>query len=65
MNIEDRLVWENTYSYGIFCEDCEYKSVIIEPHGEAIRLCKAVEYDCIDECPGLETEWSYEKNKGT
>tara|TARA_R110002167_G_C12230936_1_gene609821 strand:- start:124 stop:327 length:204 start_codon:yes stop_codon:yes gene_type:complete len=58
-------VWDKIYHYGIFCEDCQYKSVIIEPHGEATRTCLAEEQGCRDECPGLETEWSYEKDKGT
>ena len=41
-------VWETGYN----CEDCEYKKLIHEPHGEVTRHCAMEHY--IDECPVVE-----------
>jgi len=48
-------VWETGYD----CEDCEYKKLVHEPHGEVTRHCAMEHY--IDECPVV--EYAIEENR--
>jgi len=59
-------LWEQTFNDGYDCEDCEYKKLITEPHGEVTRHCAVEHY--IDECPtvdyiytGEHLVWKYMK----
>ena len=45
-------LWEQTFNDGYDCEDCEYKKLIDEPHGEVTRHC-LMEHN-IEECPVVE-----------
>ena len=45
-------VYEQTFDEGYDCEDCEYKKLIHEPHGEVTRHCSMEHY--IQECPVIE-----------
>ena len=42
-------VYEQVFDEGYDCEDCEYKKLIHEPHGEVTRHCAMEHY--IQECP--------------
>ena len=50
-------IWEQTYDDGYHCEDCKFKYVINEPHGETLRFCSAE--DSISDCPEVEL-WGIE-----
>jgi len=54
MPTEEEIVelWEQTFNDGYDCEDCEYKKLITEPHGEVTRHCAKEHY--IDECPTVD-----------
>ena len=45
-------VFEQVFDEGYDCEDCEYKKLIHEPHGEVTRHCAMEHY--IQECPVIE-----------
>tara|TARA_Y100001951_G_scaffold88514_1_gene80158 strand:- start:50 stop:280 length:231 start_codon:yes stop_codon:yes gene_type:complete len=51
MPTEEEIVemYEQTFDDGYDCEDCEYKKLIDEPHGEVTRHC-LMEHN-IEECP--------------
>ena len=51
MPTEEEIVemYEQTFDDGYDCEDCEYKKLIDEPHGEVTRHCLVAL--CIEECP--------------
>ncbi len=46
------LLYDWVWETGIDCENCAYKKLVHEPHGEVTRHC-TVE-DTIDECPVVE-----------
>jgi hypothetical protein len=46
-------IWEQTYDDGYHCEDCKFKYVINEPHGDKTRLCSCE--DAIQKCPAVST----------
>ena len=53
VNEEDIItVFEQVFDEGYDCEDCEYKKLIHEPHGEVTRHCAMEHY--IQECPVIE-----------
>ena len=46
------LLYDSVWETGIDCENCDYKYLVREPHGEVTRHCAVS--NCIDECPVLE-----------
>ena len=57
---KDEIVtlYEQVFDEGYDCEDCEYKKLIQEPHGEVTRHC-TMEHN-IEECPAVECVNNYE-----
>tara|TARA_R100001530_G_scaffold109208_2_gene76655 strand:+ start:433 stop:639 length:207 start_codon:yes stop_codon:yes gene_type:complete len=48
--IED--LYDYVWATGYDCEDCEYKKLVHEPHGEVTRHCSMENYPL--ECPVVE-----------
>ena len=45
-------LYDTVFDEGYDCEDCDYKKLVHEPHGEVTRHCAVSNY--IDECPVIE-----------
>ena len=45
-------IYDDTFDTGYYCDSCEYKYVVDEPHGEVTRHCSQANYP--EECPIVE-----------